>query len=565
MDASNNSRFRGGRRPVLVVDDELINRELLGNMLAAEYDVIYAENGKEALDIVRDNADTLSIILLDVIMPVMDGFETLQILKQDEKLKRIPVIVLTSERSYEVRCLQLGASDFIKKPYELPEVVLARVKRTIELSEATYIIQTTEHDELTHLYNQEYFYQYAGQYDRRSPDTPMDAVTIDIDHFHMLNELYGREVCNELLINLSSELNKVASEMNGIACRKGADVFLLYCPHFTEYQALIDRLQLAVTDPNIKTTVRLKMGIYPEADKSIDLRSRFDRAKLARDPVYHSFSPAIAFYDDLLHKKMMLSEQLLNEMDEALEQKQFKVYYQPKYNITGDVPVLSSAEALVRWDHPQLGMISPAVFVPLFEENGLIQRLDHYVWEETAAQMRRWNDKYDFALPVSVNVSRVDMFSPNLIDDFKRLVDENRLETENFLLEITESAYTENSEQIVKIVEDLSAAGFKVEMDDFGSGYSSLNMLSQMPIDVLKLDMSFIRNVLDSEKNMHILRIMMQIKTLLGVPIIAEGVEKKEQLDLLKDMGCDIVQGYYFSAPVPPEKFEKFIEERIAL
>ena len=562
MNETNNSRFRGGRRPVLVVDDEFINREMLGNMLADDYDVIYAENGKEALDIVRENADTLSIILLDVIMPVMDGFETLQILKQDEKLKRIPVIVLTSERSYEVRCLQLGASDFIKKPYDLPEVVQARVNRTIELSEATYIIKTTEHDTLTDLYNLEYFYQYAGQYDRRSPNTPMDAITIDIDHFHMLNELYGRELCNDLLIKLGAELNKIASEMNGIACRKGADVFLLYCPHFTEYEPLINRLQLSLTDLNLKTSVRLKMGIYPEVDKSIDLRSRFDRAKLARDPV-HSFTQTISFYDDMLHKKMMLSQQLMNEVDAALEQKQFKVYYQPKYNIIGDVPYLSSAEALIRWIHPQLGMISPGVFIPLFEENGLVQKLDHYVWEETAAQMRRWKDKYGFDLPVSVNVSRIDMFDPNLIDNFKRLVDENGLETENYLLEITESAYTENAEQIVRIVENLRAAGFKVEMDDFGSGYSSLNMLAQMPIDVLKLDMSFIRDVLGNEKNLHILGIMMQIKSFLNVPIVAEGVEKKEQLDLLKNMGCDIVQGYYFSAPVPPEKFEKFIEERI--
>ena len=562
MNETNNSRFRGVRRPVLVVDDEFINREMLGNMLADDYDVIYAENGKEALDIVRENADTLSIILLDVIMPVMDGFETLQILKQDEKLKRIPVIVLTSERSYEVRCLQLGASDFIKKPYDLPEVVQARVNRTIELSEATYIIKTTEHDTLTDLYNLEYFYQYAGQYDRRSPNTPMDAITIDIDHFHMLNELYGRELCNDLLIKLGAELNKIASEMNGIACRKGADVFLLYCPHFTEYEPLINRLQLSLTDLNLKTSVRLKMGIYPEVDKSIDLRSRFDRAKLARDPV-HSFTQTISFYDDMLHKKMMLSQQLMNEVDAALEQKQFKVYYQPKYNIIGDVPYLSSAEALIRWIHPQLGMISPGVFIPLFEENGLVQKLDHYVWEETAAQMRRWKDKYGFDLPVSVNVSRIDMFDPNLIDNFKRLVDENGLETENYLLEITESAYTENAEQIVRIVENLRAAGFKVEMDDFGSGYSSLNMLAQMPIDVLKLDMSFIRDVLGNEKNLHILGIMMQIKSFLNVPIVAEGVEKKEQLDLLKNMGCDIVQGYYFSAPVPPEKFEKFIEERI--
>ena len=212
-----------------------------------------------------------------------------------------------------------------------------------------------------------------------------------------------------------------------------------------------------------------------------------------------------------------------------------------------------------------MGLLFPVSFVPLFENNGLITKLDRYVWKESAAQVRRWIDKYGITIPVSDNVSREDLLDSDLTEFFSRIVEENNLTPNDLLLEITESAYTENLEQLIEQVDNWQSAGFRIEMDDFGSGYSSLNMLSSIPIDVIKLDINFIRNMFDSEKNMQMLKLMMQIKDSLGVPVVAEGVETKEQLDLLKEMGCDIVQGYYFSKPVPAEEFEKFIEEKIAI
>ena len=212
-----------------------------------------------------------------------------------------------------------------------------------------------------------------------------------------------------------------------------------------------------------------------------------------------------------------------------------------------------------------MGLLFPVSFVPLFENNGLITKLDRYVWKESAAQVRRWIDKYGITIPVSDNVSREDLLDSDLTEFFSRIVEENNLTPNDLLLEITESAYTENLEQLIAQVANLQSPGFRIKMDDFGSGYSSLNMRSSIPIDVIKLDISSIRNRIDSEKNMQMLKLMMQIKDSLGVPVVAEGVETKEQLDLLKEMGCDIVQGYYFSKPVPAEEFEKFIEEKIAI
>jgi diguanylate cyclase (GGDEF)-like protein len=556
------NRFLSGKRLVLIVDDDASHRETLSYMLSEDYEVIISDHAEEALDLVREYATRLSLVILDIQTTGLGGLGLLRKIKNEEALRHIPVIVLTGEKSYEVQCLQFGASDFIKKPYDLPNVVLARVQRTIETAEDSYILENTEFDELTDLYHMEPFFQLVEKYDAMNPDAEMDAVSVDVSHFHMINELYGREVGNRILVKLAREIDRITQKEGGLACRKGADVFLLYLPHRAEYVTLLNRLQWAVTDgEKFNDTVKLKMGLYQSVEKEIDVRTRFDRAKLARDTIHNSFSQIIAFYDSSLHKKNLLSRQLMNEMDAALKEKQFTVYYQPKFSISGDNPVMVSAEALIRWHHPQLGVIYPGLFIPLFEEYGVISRLDHYVWRETARQIAEWRDKYGKTLPVSVNVSRADMFDPELVDALKGIVEEFKLDPADLIIEITESAYTENSDQIVEQVNHLRALGFKIEMDDFGSGYSSLNMLAVLPIDAIKLDMRFIHTVFDSEKNLHLLRMMMQIKDFLHVPIIAEGVETREQLLQLKAIGCDIAQGFYFSKPVPPEEFEPLVAD----
>ena len=195
----------------------------------------------------------------------------------------------------------------------------------------------------------------------------------------------------------------------------------------------------------------------------------------------------------------------------------------------------------------------------MFEDKGLINKLDRFVWNEAASQIKKWKDKYGVAVPVSVNVSRVDVFDPLLGDMINEIVTKNGINSQELLLEITESAYTDNSQQIIDTVTALRNRGFKIEMDDFGSGYSSLNMLTSLPIDALKLDMKFIRNICENKKDFSLVEIMIKIADLLEVPIIAEGVETKEQMELLKSIGCEVIQGYYFSKPVPPEDFEKFI------
>ncbi len=560
----NQAKFHSadGRRLVLVVEDEAVNRAILGMILEKDYEVLFAENGEEALSVIDGKKGLLSLVILDLIMPVMPGFEVLRRIKADPDTRDLPVIVASGDQSQEIDCLNAGAGDFIQKPYPEPGVILARVHRTIELFEGRQIIQSTERDPLTGLYNREFFFNYAEQYDQYHRDTPMDAIVLDINRFSIINERYGRAYADEVLRRVGEKAREIVHDAGGIVCRCEADIFLVYCPHREDYKAILDNASMGLSgEQNANNRVRLRMGVYSNVDKSVELERRFDRAKNASDSVRNSFTRSIGIYDDTLRKAEMYSEQLIEDFPRAIEEKQFRVFFQPKFNITGEKPFLAGAEGLVRWQHPELGLISPGVFIPLFEENGLIQKLDHYIWREAARQIRIWKDTVGFTVPVSVNVSRVDMYDANIVYTLLDILEESRLEAEALHLEVTESAYAEDAEQIIETVKRLRSMGFLVEMDDFGTGYSSLNMLSTLPIDVLKLDMKFINSAFGQEKDIHMLEIILEIARHLSAPVVAEGVETEEQMKALREIGCDMVQGYLFSPPVPPEKFEPFLQE----
>ena len=550
-----------GKRLVLVADDEPVNRELLTYILQGDFDLLTASNGREVLQLVREHAERLSLVLLDLMMPELDGFRVLESMGAEGLLPRLPVIVITSEKAAEVRSLRLGASDFITKPFELPEVILARVQRTIELSEDRDILQGTERDSLTGLFNKEFFYRYAAQYDRVHDGKAMDAYVLDINHFHLVNEINGKAYGDLVLRRIAEQLRRVVAETGCMAARREGDRFMVYAPHgCLDGETLLAGVMQQLDDIN-SARIRIRMGIYPEADRSVSVEERFDRAKAASDSLRDNYTRFISIYDRSAYEQQMFAEQLIDEMDTALLHRQFEVWFQPKYDICGESPRLTSAEALVRWRHPERGMISPGRFIPLFEKNGLIQKLDHYVWREAAAHCARWKAAYGVDIPVSVNVSRIDIFDPDLVPKLLKIVSDAGLTTDDLLLEITESAYAEDSGQIIQAVAALRERGFRIEMDDFGSGYSSLNMLAELPLDILKLDMRFVRALEKdgSGKALRMLELMTDIARFLQVPVIAEGVETKDQLDIMKRLGVDTVQGYYFSKPLPAEEFETLL------
>ena len=464
-----------------------------------------------------------------------------------------------------MKSLQLGAADFLSKPYDMPEVIMARIRRSIELAEDVNIIKATENDSLTGLYTREFFYEYGHQFDFRYPAMETDAIVLNFNHFHLINELYGRHFGDQVLFRIADGIRDVLADKEGIACRYDADTYYLYIEHSEDYGALMDRIYAGLAELLQTPEVRLRMGVYSDTFRSETFEQRFDRALQACNSLRGKHEMAYAVYDAGMHEKELHDARLLEDFEIALEEKQFKVLYQPKYNIKGEKPRLSSAEALISWMHPEFGRVSPGQFIPLFEENGLIQRLDHYVWSEAAAQVRKWKEEFGSSVPVSVNVSRVDVYDPHIVEFLVGLLEQNDLSPDEYLLEVTESAYTDNSKQIVDVVKRLRAAGFKVEMDDFGTGYSSLNMLTTLPIDALKLDMVFVRNLTANSKEMRMVELVLDIAEFLNVPVIAEGVENEEQYHLLKDAGCDVIQGYYFSRPILHEEFGRLIAKHLGI
>ena len=549
-----------GKRQILVADDEFINREILENVLADEYDVLKAEDGEMAYEMIKKNRNTLSLILLDLIMPKLTGLELLARLGEDPELKGIPVIVLTSDQDSEVTSLKKGAYDFIPKPYPQPDVIKARISRSIELAEDRQIISSTERDELTGLFTIEYFYRYGNQFDKIYPSADRDALCFDINHFHVLNERFGIAKGDEILKCIAHRLEEEFNYSGCFVCRKAADTFLVYCPHKDDYSDAVEKVSAVIEE--LGTAVKVRVGVYSLCDKKLDIHARFDRAKIAADKIRNNYSVFISNFDEALIDAELYAEQLVEEFPKALAEKQFQVYFQPKYDIRGDRPVLSSAEALVRWSHPTLGMISPGKFIPLFEEDGLIAQLDEFVWRRTAETIAGWKKRLGISVPVSVNLSRAEMYDPGLIDMMEKITGDNGITPKDMYLEITESAYVSDSDQIVDRVKTLREHGFFIEMDDFGSGYSSLNMISELPIDALKLDMMFIRSAFDKHNDTRMISIVIDIADYLGVPVIAEGVETEEQYLALKKLGCAIIQGYYFSKPVPAAEFEKFLLEK---
>ena len=435
------------------------------------------------------------------------------------------------------------------------------VRAQTKVSEGRQLISETERDSLTHLYTKSFFIAYVERFWREHPGQPMDAIVMNIERFHTLNTLNGRAFGDEVLCALAGEVEAFAAETGAIVSRTEGDSFDIFCEHMEDYSALLERFQSKLDAEYPTLDIRLRMGVCPWK-QGVAPDQMFSQAWSACSMVRGDYKSHIKVYDEELRLHEEFDLCLQNDLAHALEAHEIELFFQPKYAIQTETPTLASAEALVRWRHPELGMIVPMNFVPLLERSGQIGAVDRYVWSEAARQVAAWRKTYGVTLPVSVNLSRVDVFDPELPEILDRIIEENGLDRGCLKLEITESAYTEDADQMIRIIGLLREKGYVIEMDDFGTGYSSLSMLSSMPIDVLKMDMAFIQNIERNERDFRLVKLILDIARYLKVPVVAEGVETENQLKLLKDAGCDIVQGYYFSRPLPAEEFEQNILDR---
>ena len=553
----NNNIMNKLKRYILIADDEYINQEILKEILSSQYEALIANNGLEVMRTLEESTKPISLILLDLNMPLMDGFSVIKRIKKSDIYKDIPIIVITGDKESELDALTLGAVDFITKPF-VNEIIMARVNRSIELSEKRIIVSTQERDELTGCYNKPVFMEYAERLDKYGNGEAKDMIVLNISHFHLYNELYGKEEGDKALIYISNILKDIALVNDGIVSRIQDDYFALYVNHLEDYDKVIDYIHKELKEKYNASNIQVRLGIYHSNKKDESIEDIIDRAKMVCDEIRGVNTKYYNIYSEDYQKNQLFKERLNHDFEKAIENHEFSVYFQPKISIQGDSYTLSSAEALVRWIHPELGFISPGMFIPLFEENGNIKILDQYVWREAAKQMRAWYLKYNIMLPVSINVSRIDMFDPKVVDIITSIAKENEIEPKNLYLEITESGYNNETNQIIGIIDELRNRGFKIEIDDFGSGYSSLNTLATLSFDVLKLDMKFVKDMFKNDKTLKMVGIVSDIAKYLNVKLIAEGVEEKNQLDKLKELKYDIIQGYYFSKPVSSVEFEEF-------
>lgn len=424
--------------------------------------------------------------------------------------------------------------------------------------EGRKIISETEIDDITGLYNKNFFYHYAEKIFRDNPSVSMDVISLNVERFRSLINSNGEEFSNKLLSELGAIIREFLDDNGGIAGRFELDNFAIYCYHVKDYDALFERFNKRIEEKYDNIRIGLYMGVMPWQEGTQPAQM-YEQAYIACLLARRGYRQRVIIFDESVRKREEYERRLLNDLHRAIEEEQFKVYYQPKYSIQGSTPVLEGAEALVRWVHPELGLVPPCDFIELFERNGTINVVDKYVWEQAAKQAALWRDKFGRNIPVSINISRMDLFDKTLEKTLDGLLEKYNIDHSLLKLEITESAYTDNENQLLEVVKTLKNKGYRIEMDDFGAGYSSLNMLSSMPVDVLKMDGKFINNVKGNENDTRFIELILNIAKNLKIQVIAEGVETQFQFDLLKNLGCDMIQGFYFSPAVPADEFEEKI------
>ena len=540
------------RRTVLIVEDNLMNREILCDLLADDYDLLEAGDGLEGLEQLEAHYNEISMVLLDVFMPQVDGFEFLRRKQKDSRFDSVPVIVMTASDAVddEIKCLRLGATDFVTKPYNV-EVVKNRMRSVIRLREAAATLNRLETDGLTGLASKEFFYLRAEELLRRDRTGRYDLVCSDVERFRALNDRYGQTVCDDYLRELAKALPRHLPEPV-LAGRIGADVFAFLIRHQEEDWTEALRFEM---EPRFNKFA-VKYGVLPDVDHTLPASTLCDRATLAIGTIKGKFQTRLAWYDEEMRRTQLREHQIVESMEESMRNREFQVYYQPKHEMEFDR--IGGAEALVRWIHPQMGFISPGDFIPLFEKNGFVTQLDFYVWEEVCRELKRCRDVGLPVVPVSVNVSRMDFDIPDLADKIADLADRYGLEHGLLHIELTESVYGDNPQGIIRTLDRLHDQGFIIELDDFGSGYSSLTSLNTLTLDVLKLDMSIIRQA-DATKDYSILRYALLLADGMRLKTVAEGVETADQVEALRVLGCDYIQGYFYSKPLPRDDFEAYL------
>lgn len=411
------------------------------------------------------------------------------------------------------------------------------------------------HDSLTGLLNRDQFYEDVHDMVNKYHDTTFYLICSNIKDFKFINEIFGMEKGNQVLIKQAKLMASNPSERT-ICARLMNDRFALCLPReeFDEKRVAdsVKELQCEFTGNSFH--LHMYMGVYEIRDRDEAVSIMVDKANIAADTIKNNYDCCVAYYDEHLLEISIEQRRLLGEFEPALQNDEFVMYLQPQVKRDG---AAKGAEALVRWVHPSRGILTPYAFIDILENAGLIYKLDLYIWEKAAQKLAEWKEKGYGSYHISVNISTKDFYIIDIYETFTGLINKYGIAASNLHLEITETTLMTDFEKNMNIIHKLQGVGFRVEIDDFGSGYSSLNMLKDISADVLKIDMGFLRKSENEVKGQDILESIITLAGKIGMDVITEGVETKKQLDMLTMMGCHEFQGYYFSKPVPVSEFEE--------
>lgn len=430
-------------------------------------------------------------------------------------------------------------------------IVISNHKKEKQLYEYAYIDPVTKKGNI-------YYFKKNGQEKlKKSDKSDLYLSVLDINKFKMINKAYGYKIGDDILFGISEELQNILGT-DSIICRYSNDYFSMLFEYKEDIQKLLNKIVKNIENLRIKNNVyniSVNIGIYKVQKNDKDISEIMDKAIIAHSASKGDVFDKFHIYDETMEKELEEEGKIERYMYNSLMKKEFKVYYQPKMYSKSEK--LYGAEALVRWNHNG-EIITPNKFIPLFEKNRFILKLDVYVFEQVCKDMKMWKEKYGKELTVSVNVSRHHFMDKNFLEKYLMIASKYGVNPNNIDLEITESAAVNDGIDVIEIMKRMKSLGFKISIDDFGTGYSSLSSLADIPADILKIDKSFVDRIGKDEKN--ILDFVLNLSKELGFTTIAEGVETKEQRKYLLEKGCDIIQGYYYSKPLPEAEFEKYLQ-----
>ncbi|MCM1296818.1 MAG: GGDEF domain-containing phosphodiesterase [Muribaculaceae bacterium] len=429
-------------------------------------------------------------------------------------------------------------------------------KKLSEKIARSVTIDRSEMDELTHIPGYAKFYVNAEKAIQANKDKEYAIIVFDIDRFKNINDLYGMTKGDDILKYIGEVLMDIFGYNENYA-RMHSDMFAFYIEYERKIDIIriIEKIRKKIGTKEKDAEVNTSYGIYLVQDRSVPINLMCDRAMVASRTTKGDVMRFCAFYDEQYREDMIRVSEIERDMVTALEEGQFQMYLQPKFRL--DTEELCGAEALARWLHPSKGIIPPSDFIPLFEKNGFILKLDEYMWEEACKTIRNWIDEGKEPIPISVNVSRYHIKHNNLENVLVNMVEKYGIDPKLLHLEITESLFLDEPAKLNRVMEKLRGRGFKLEVDDFGSGFSSLNLIRNISVDTIKIDKDFLDNEIASDKGKIVVNHTIDMAKELRLQVIAEGVETRAHVDFLRKSKCDIAQGYYFAKPMPLSEFDK--------